>query len=655
MDGVWTAKVFEGVAFLRQIDSVDTENHLLIIDAPTRYYLKTRDTARVYHASKHITECGIENLSVGNLENPKEGWDEETYNTAGTGAYDVHYSHVILFHFGINCWVKNVHTYKPPMNTQDVHILSNCLSMVQCRFITIDSCDFEKPQYEGGGGNGYMYILESNDCLIKNSRANDGRHNFDFKYPYSNGNVILNCRGENSKYASDFHMYLSMANLFDECTMNGDFMESVFRPYGGDAIHGYSSTQSVFYNTRGEAYHHGNDYIVDSRQFGRGYVIGTSGPASGVKLSPVSGTSNGYSYDTSPEDFLEGQGLGEGLRPVSLYLDQLQRRLDRPASPGKYNVTVILKDKTTDEPLSGSEIMIYSDKKNTDGNGSANFTSVYESFILTIKKDLYQPVEKKQVVIYSDTTLTFFLDKKDCNVTFTLLDDLSREPIRDVEISMGDDYKTTDGQGKATFTVKAGTNTYSIKKHSFKPEEGNLDILSDTAFTFLLIRTEASVRFSLKDSTLPIENAIVKINDDSLNTNTQGIADFSSLPVNTDYHFTIRKEDYYTIEDDLHLVTDTTLDITMDALPSGLADAHTVGSMFLWPNPASDILYGFLSLNIRGNTIRIVDRNGKEMMVRSIEQDSFSLNIKGLSPGVYFLQVTGKDALHLSRRFVKMP
>ncbi len=284
MDGVWTAKAFEGVAFLRQIDSVDTENHLLIIDAPTRYYLKTRDTARVYHAKKHITECGIENLSVGNLENPKEGWDEETYNTAGTGAYDVHYSQVILFHFGINCWVKNVHTYKPPMNTQDVHILSNCLSMVQCRFITIDSCDFEKPQYEGGGGNGYMYILESNDCLIKNSRANDGRHNFDFKYPYSNGNVILNCRGENSKYASDFHMYLSMANLFDECTMNGDFIESVFRPYGGDAIHGYSSTQSVCYNTRGEAYHPGNDYIVDSRQFGRGYVIGTSGQASAVNL-----------------------------------------------------------------------------------------------------------------------------------------------------------------------------------------------------------------------------------------------------------------------------------------------------------------------------------------------------------------------------------
>ena len=84
----------------------------------------------------------------------------------------------------------------------------------------------------------------------------------------------------------------------------------------------------------------------------------------------------------------------------------------------------------------------------------------------------------------------------------------------------------------------------------------------------------------------------MKINDDSLNTNTQGIADFSSLPVNTDYHFTIRKEDYYTIEDDLHLVTDTTLDITMVALPSGLDDAHTVGSMFLWPNPASDILYG---------------------------------------------------------------
>ena len=138
MAGIWTSSSIKGVAFLRHIDSVDAANNLLILDAPTRYFLKTRDMARVYHAGKHISECGIEHLSIGNLENPKSGWDEESYTSAGTGAYDVHFSHVIKFNYGLNCWVKNLGTYKPDDNTQDVHILSNGILLNQSRFITVD-------------------------------------------------------------------------------------------------------------------------------------------------------------------------------------------------------------------------------------------------------------------------------------------------------------------------------------------------------------------------------------------------------------------------------------------------------------------------------------------------------------------------------------
>src|SRR5690606_35562968 len=97
----------------------------------------------------------------------------------------------------------------------------------------------------------------------------------------------------NSKYSSDFHMYLSMANLIDNFTVDKDYLEASFRPYGENSIHGYSTTQSVFYNTMGLAYHPDRDYIIESRQFKHGYVIGTSGPADQVKLDPVEGTKEG--------------------------------------------------------------------------------------------------------------------------------------------------------------------------------------------------------------------------------------------------------------------------------------------------------------------------------------------------------------------------
>ncbi|MBK6284826.1 MAG: hypothetical protein IPF54_21275 [Draconibacterium sp.] len=78
----WAARLM----FLRKIDSINVEKNIIYIDSPTRYYMKTRDNARVYNAKQHITECGIENLSIGNQQNDNQGWDEETYTEPGTGA-----------------------------------------------------------------------------------------------------------------------------------------------------------------------------------------------------------------------------------------------------------------------------------------------------------------------------------------------------------------------------------------------------------------------------------------------------------------------------------------------------------------------------------------------------------------------------------------
>ncbi|NQU86050.1 MAG: hypothetical protein HQ541_09845, partial [Mariniphaga sp.] len=65
MEGYWTESAIKGVAFLRQIDSIDIDKKLIFIDSPTRYFLKTRDNSKIYHAGNHLKESGIENLSIG--------------------------------------------------------------------------------------------------------------------------------------------------------------------------------------------------------------------------------------------------------------------------------------------------------------------------------------------------------------------------------------------------------------------------------------------------------------------------------------------------------------------------------------------------------------------------------------------------------------
>ncbi|MBN1599317.1 MAG: T9SS type A sorting domain-containing protein [Bacteroidales bacterium] len=317
MTGKWNGTL-PGVAFCRTITDIDNSAATITIDVPLRYYLKTRDNARVYKIGRQLREVGLENFSVGNNQNTNSGWGENDYNVPGTGAYEVHNSHVINISYSRNCWVKNVHTFKPVSNTGDFHVLSNALIMYQSRLITIDSCILQKTQYEGGGGNGYIYTLRGNECLIKNSQAIHGRHNFDFKSAFSSGNVIHNCLGKDSKYASDFHMHLSMSNMFDCITVDRDNLESAYRPYG-TIEHGHTTTQSVFWNTYGEEYKSGVNNIIKSEQWGYGYVIGTQGNATNVVLS--------VAYNTAPQDLLEGEGTSQFLRPVSLYIDQLKRRM----------------------------------------------------------------------------------------------------------------------------------------------------------------------------------------------------------------------------------------------------------------------------------------------------------------------------------------
>jgi len=652
MAGIWTANAIKGVAFLRTIDSVNTEKKLLIIDVPTRYFLKTRDGSRVYHANKHISECGIEHLSIGNKENSKTGWDEESYTSEGTGAYDVHYSHAIQFKYAQNCWVTNVNTYKPSVNSEDIHVLSNCLLLGYCRNITVDSCFFQKSQYEGGGGNGYMFTLQSNDCLVKNSRANHSRHNYDFKYPFSSGNVIHNCRGENSKYSSDFHMYLSMSNLIDVFTVNADYLESTFRPWGGSAIHGYSSTQSVFYNTRGEAYHSDKNYIIESKQLGWGYVIGTSGPASGLRLDPTTGTAGGYAYDTNPMDFVEGKGDGVNLRPQSLYLDQLDRRLSDTTGIHSFDVSIVVRDAETGDSIPGCDITIYNEMLTTGVSGVVSLNQVPESFLMNIEKEGYLPYILKQSIIYSDTTITVYLSVKLATLTLKMLDQATSKALQAVNVTFGKEKVVTNVQGETFFTLRPGEFNYHFIKRSFQEEKGTISIASDTTIFFYLIRTHAYVRFDLQEDATPVKYALAIVNGDSAISSAIGIALFNQLIVPANYNYLITKEGYIQQEGVFFLRTDTTIQISMQPDHTNINNLSDPEEFRFWPNPVRDIIYLYVPVNDKGNAIRITDITGSEMYSQRIERNLSGINVKHYPEGIYIIKLHS-DHEQTFRLFIK--
>jgi hypothetical protein len=326
----WTTGI-KGQRYCRIIENVNPVTKTITVDIPIRQIVKLRDNARVYKVKAHVTESGFEDFSIGNMQNPKimgVSNNDLAFMEVGTGEYEVHGTYLITLRNTMNCWVKNVKSYRPAENSYDVHMLSNALRLIESKNVTVTNCTFSNPQYRGGGGNGYMFAIESNDCLITNCRGERARHHFSFKSMLTTGNVVHQCSGLDSRLSVDYHMHMSAVNLIDSYTSEGDYIEAIFRN-GGDIsgiLHGYTTTESVIWNTKGTKAHWKN-FLIDSRQYGNGYVIGTSGIISNVITTPVSESPEGqYAYDTSPEDWVEGVGAGDLLEPQSLYLDQLAKR-----------------------------------------------------------------------------------------------------------------------------------------------------------------------------------------------------------------------------------------------------------------------------------------------------------------------------------------
>ncbi|HEX5789557.1 MAG TPA: InlB B-repeat-containing protein, partial [Luteolibacter sp.] len=329
--------------YLREVVAVNQAQGWIEVDVPTRYTMKTRDNARVAKFSGQLTGTGVESLAIGNVQNPGTTWAENDYAVAGTAAYEVHDCYLIDMAYLRDAWVSGVRSYQPAGNTTTCHMLSNGISLVSSHRVTVKDCVMGRPQYGGGGGNGYMYRLQrANDCLVQSCTSDLARHGFVVSHAGTSGNVFLQCNDREAGRAlgssstpyttsgsgSDNHMHFSHSNLWDSCTAYNAYFTAHHRTVSGTVPHGLTSAHGVYWNTSGSGTRYNE--IVRSEQGRYGYVIGTSGSKSGVTIT--SGSTN----NTLPTDHSEGVGTGATLSPASLYLDQLERRL-RPVVTYKGN------------------------------------------------------------------------------------------------------------------------------------------------------------------------------------------------------------------------------------------------------------------------------------------------------------------------------
>lgn len=334
----WAAGSFRGIVYPRRVVAVTgTEVEL---DAPTRYPLKTRDNARAYALPAFIEESGIESLAIGMVQSTGSGTSgteashDEDYNAVtGSIGYLVHASKAVNVDRAHDSWLYEVDSFVPtPNQASGVEILSNGIFIGQSAFrISVERCDLGRTQYRGGGGNGYTFHVQGNDSLFENDSATNARHGFIFNQAVS-GNVFYGGKLVSSRLSDDSHRFLAHANLYEGIELNSAWLQAVNRgttSSGG----GFTATEHLFWNLK-VTKNHGSakGCAVETAQFGWGYAVGSRAAAGATaKLCPDS-FSNSYwaGLDLgTPDDFVEGEGMGATLYPQSLYLNQLAERCKR--------------------------------------------------------------------------------------------------------------------------------------------------------------------------------------------------------------------------------------------------------------------------------------------------------------------------------------
>ena len=320
--------------FIRKIVSINYTENLIEIDVPTRYSHLLQDNPYVVKMGGLISESGLEGFSISCVQNATGGHGENDYNVVGTSAYEVHSCDAIKLADAIDCWIKDVHSYQYSDNTYTCHIPSNGIVTFKVAQCTIQDCRFERPQYGGGGGNGYMIRLsQANEVLVKDCHAEFNRHGLVISNHGTSGNVFLRCRDEDTAKAtgdsgingyntsgnsSDHHQFPAFSNLIDNCEVSDSRFSLAHRQNSGTIPHGLAALCGVVWNCYGEGSKY--DECVKSEQGRTGLIIGTNGICDDVDI--VDSTLR----NTEPDDIVEGLGIGHLLLQPSLFEDQLNKR-----------------------------------------------------------------------------------------------------------------------------------------------------------------------------------------------------------------------------------------------------------------------------------------------------------------------------------------
>ena len=224
--------------------------------------------------------------------------------------------------------------------------------------------------------------------------------------------------------------------------------------------------------------------------------------------------------------------------------------------------------------------------------------------------------------------------------------------IEGAQVEFNSGQKFTNSLGEVLYETYKGTFDYSVTKTSFHGEIGKVQVNSDTVFHFFLVRKDAEIKFVLKDGITPVNNATVILGNDTIFSNSIGIARFKGLPVSGSYNYLIFKTGYNDVNGTVSLITDTTLNIEMKSIPVGIDNVKLNNTLQIWPNPVEMNLYILSDEAIE--QISVLTLTGSKMTIQSkFANGIYNLDFSSFKPGVYLMKINFTNEKSVTRKIIR--
>jgi methionine-rich copper-binding protein CopC len=306
----------------------------------------------------------------------------------------------------------------------------------------------------------------------------------------------------------------------------------------------------------------------------------------------------------------------------------------------------IMSDKKGAVP--GLNAVLNSDKRTVEISHAGFFTENNDIYTVKIP---YNSLENADGVENNELTYTFSTIAT-YNLTFDIND--GNGPLADVSIMLDTIHKTTDTTGKTMYTdIIDGTEfNYSIAKSGFDTIRGYV-IVDDhkvVSYSMQVMDTTYDITFSVDDGTNPLSDAIIEINNQTKNTDSNGKAVYSLLEGN-EFDYTITKTGFKTITGQVVTDNNKIINHSMD-VSTGLSKTLEQ-RLNIYPNPASDMLHLDWNDDINKAEVLLTNITGKTVLTKKLFDRNNSVEISNLPKGIYFITIKqGKDS-YISKLLIK--